>query len=292
MKNNASIAIVILMSLVSCDFNKSVSKNLETGMVTRGDGLSCEEVQITSGDEVVRRNTFIYGEDIDVDFENIEGFNQVDGNVFPGMSMNIITEEGDTILRYDDLYDDLVHGTNISALMLQSSLTAAAPIHSNNGYSLHIRIWDKKGEGHFTAELDFDVVPNEKILVESNHVSISELYLFSTDKEGVITDNVAEFNETIHFVFEGLDGFMAGDGMVYSGLSIVVREADGKILINEEDLMGESGMDYNAINNRLAPNFVVTGTEISNPVNCEITLWDKRSTARIKASAQLTIVTE
>jgi len=289
MKTTALAITFSIISIFSCDIRKSVHKDLQTGLITRGDGLSCDNVYLSIGDETISRNLFIYGEKYQVNFNNIEGFNKVDNYAFPGMELYVISEAGDTVLKNSDLYADLSEGSDNSPLLLLTTVTAADPIFSNNEYTLYIQIWDKKGDGNFSAKMDFNVVPNDKISIESNQLSYDEIYLFSKQRQIAITDNVVGFDETIFMMFEGLDGFVVEGSMVYPGLSLVVRNADGDLILNEADLIGETGMDYSEIHSQLAPNFVLTGSLIGNPVTCEITIWDKKGEGSIKASVQLHI---
>lgn len=50
-----------------------------------------------------------------------------------------------------------------------------------------------------------------------------------------------------------------------------------------------AGISYEDIHTQLAPNFILTGSLVSNPVHCEISIWDKKSTASIKAITQLNV---
>ena len=51
----------------------------------------------------------------------------------------------------------------------------------------------------------------------------------------------------------------------------------------------QTGMDYSEVHSRLAPNFILTGSQINNPVEYEIIIWDKKGNSSIKASTQLQI---
>lgn len=289
MKTTALVITFTMISIFSCDVRKSVHKDLTTGLISRGDGLSCDNVYLSICDETISKNSFIYGETFEVNFDNIEGFNKVDNYAFPGMELYVISERGDTALKTSDLYIDLNEGSDNTPLLLLANVTAADPIFSNNEYTLYIQIWDKKGDGNFSAEMDFNVVPNDKIKIESNQLFYDEIYLFSQQRQMTITNNTAGFDESIFMMFEGLDGFVVEGSMVYPGLSLVVHDADDNLILNEDDLIGETGMDYFEVNSQLAPNFVMSGSLISNPVTCEITIWDKKGDGSIKASAQLHI---
>lgn len=280
---------VLFLSLNACNFAQSINKDLNTGMVTRGNGLACEEVYLASNDEVLKRNTFMYGEVFHVNFDRIDGFNRQDGYAFPGMELLITGQQGDTVMYHEDLYAEDMEGFTFSPLDLYTKVTVADPMHSNSEYSLQVNIWDKKGKGTFKASMDFTVHPNEKIGITSHQISYKEIYLFSPQKGLTITDNRAGFGETIYMLFEGLDGFRVESGNVQLGLNILLKDAEGTLILNEEDLLGDEDMNYQDIHAQVAPNFVLTGSEIRNPVTCEITIWDKQSAAKITATSQLTV---
>ena len=75
MKTRMSVITLLFISLISCDFGKSVSMDLLTGLSTIGDGLTCDDVYISDGENKLNRNSFKYGEKFYLNFENIKGFN-------------------------------------------------------------------------------------------------------------------------------------------------------------------------------------------------------------------------
>ncbi len=289
MKHKIFVFILFALTLLSCEFRRSVNKDFKTGLATIGSGLSCENVYLTDGDSKINKKSFTYGEKFYLNFENIEGFIKKEGYVFPGMKISVVSQSGDTVLKNDDLYADYPNGMNISPLLLHTNLTVANPIHSNNKYSLHVMIWDKMGEGTFIANMEFNVVPNNHIKIERNAITYDEIYLFSEKDKTSITENTVKFNENIYLLFEGLEGFKVEDGKVFLGLSITAKDSDDKLILNEEDLIGESTMNYSEVKTRIASNFIFTGTHINNPVTCEVAIWDKKSDSKIKATVKLEI---
>lgn len=287
MKIKLTLIALVILSLMSCDSSKSVSKDLVTGLTTRGDGLSCEDVYLSDGEQEINRNTFTYGEIVYVNFENIEGFKKKEENAFPGMQLYVLNQSGDTVMHYHDLYADYQEGINISPLLLQANLTVADPIHSGGEYTLYINIWDKNGEGTFEAILDFDVNPDEQISIENNKLSYNEAYLFSEEANNVIIGNEAKYNENIYLIFEGLEGFQEEEGEIFIGLSLKVMDSEGEVIIDEEDLIGDTGLQPSQIKEQLAPNFIIRNTSISTPVSCEIFIWDKKGDSNIKATVNL-----
>jgi len=288
--NTKALSIVLCVStLISCDFSKSVNKDLITGLLTKGDGLSCEEVYLSIDDETILRKTFEYGEEFMLIFNNMEGFERIEGFSFPGMTLSVVSQDEDTVLFEPDLYSDLTDGADYSPLLLNSALLVADPMHSNEKYTLHVDIWDKKGNGVFTAKLDFKVEPNILINIESNEISYQEVFLFSQERGRIIIDQTASFDENIYMMFEGLEGFVSEGDMVSIGMSLSIEDSEGNLIVNEDDLMEASDFPYSEIRDRVSANFFLTGSEINNPIYCEVVIWDKRGEGSITASTQIQI---
>jgi hypothetical protein len=266
--------VVVSLATFSCDFKKSFNKDLVTGLTTSGDGLDCEDVYISVDEEKISRNSFIYGEDVYLNFKGIEGF----------------TKAGEKILFEKDLYADYPDGVNLSPLQLNANLTVADPIHSKNDYTLFLKIWDKKGDGTFTAEMDFSVKPNDKLEITTNKVTFNEIYLFSKNRKKVITNQKISFGENVYIIFEGLSGLNKVDGNVFPGLSLRVTDNTNEIILDYSDLFdeyNENGLAVSDFSNEVSANFWFTGSKVNNPLRCEITIWDKKGDANLKAETEL-----
>ncbi len=287
MKNKVTVLALCLFTLQACEIDKSINTDLLSGVTTKGDGISCENVYLSIDDQQTNSTIYVYGETFYVNFNNITGFTKVGESVFPGLDLFVISEKGDTVMQEYDLYADSTNGFALSPLLLSTNITVATPIMSNQKYSLYINIWDKKGKGTFTAKMDFNVVPNEYIKVESSNVKYDNIYLFSEKNNTTITDSKVTVGDNNFLIFEGLTGFKEENGKANFGLSIKATDATGTIIVNEEDLIGEAGMDMAELNKQIAPNIIFSGSEIKNPINLEIVIWDKASEAKIKASVSL-----
>jgi hypothetical protein len=285
-------SLLLLFALSGCQFSKSVKKDLVSGLLTTGDGISCDDVYLTVNGEKTENTTFIYGEQFLVNFNGIEGFKKENEYVFPGMKLAVVSEAGDTVLQTDDLYSDYANGLKLNPLLLTSDVTVASPIDSRSKYTLQVSIWDKKGNGSFSAKLDFKVIPNEKLVSEAVNVKCKEIYLYSKERSKVIPDNKIKFNENTYFIFEGLSGFKEENGIVFPGLSLKGTDKEGAVILDYADLFAdysETGLAVSDFNTRVASNFILTGSEFKNPLHCELTIWDKKSDARIKINADLLV---
>jgi len=280
---------LLLIAFDSCRFSQSFDKDLATGLTTRGDGLSCEKVYLSDGENVIKRNTFIYGEIFYVNFDGLEGFERDGQGAFPSMQLVIVSDRGDTVLYVNDMYDQYAWGIDNDPLDLYGEVTVADPIHSGGEYTLYVNVRDKMGTGKFRAVLKFEVLADERITTKGNQVNVEEIYLFSQQRGRTITDGQAEFNENIYMLFEGLDGFSVQEGKVYLGLSLEITDATGNLILDEADLLGEEGMSYEMVQEQLAPNFILSGSQIANPVTCKVRIWDKKGTAWLNASTEINV---
>jgi len=290
-QNLFRVHAIALLILATCTNNdaQSVWKDLETGLTIRGQGLSCNSAYLSDGEDIIKRNTFTYGETFYVSFEGMEGFEKEGDNAFPDMQLTIVSDQGDTALHLNDLYAEYTEGIDYSPLELYAQVTAANPMHNGGNYTLYVNIGDKRGDGTLKATLDFSVARDPGIKIEGKGIESREIYLFSQQNNHTITDGEAGFNENIYLLFEGLEGFYVDDGQVQVGLSMVIKDADGNVILEESDMIGDDALSYEDVHQQVAPNFILTGSEITNPVSCLVRIWDKKSTAWISASTEIQI---
>lgn len=286
-----SVTIIVFAILTGCNTSKSVEKNLLSGLLTKGDDLACDNVYMSVNDEKTNQTTFIYGQKFKMNFADVKGFKGENGNVFPGMQIFIIDNAGDTVLRSDDLYQKYTDdGLNLSPLLLHADLTAASPISSGNEYTMIVNIWDKKGKGTFSGEVDFKIVPNEYLKIDAKGVTFDEIYLFSRDRSAAIPDNKIKFNENTSLIFEGLAGFKEENDRVFPGMSLMARDNDNNEILKYDDLLvdyTESGLSKSDVYSGVTSSFTINTGEYKTPLNFMVTIWDKRSDAKITVKADL-----
>ncbi|MDF1672308.1 MAG: hypothetical protein P1U41_02320 [Vicingaceae bacterium] len=289
MKIQSSLIPILILTLFSCDFSKSAKIDLTTGLSSKGDGLSSSDVYLSIDDKKISRTTYVYGETFYVNFRNVSGFKKVGKNVFPGMEISVVATNGDTAMYYDDMYADKTEGVDITPLFLYTNITVAKPMSSNNKYKLYVKIWDKKGKGTFKTQMDFDVIHNDNIKVESSDsITYNDIYLFSRE-ESTITDNTIKFNQTYYLIFEGLEGFSADNGKMSVGLSLKATTADGKLLLEEQDLLGEGEFEPALIKEQISANIIFNDNKIKTPVDCEFVVYDKKGDAKVAANVSLEV---
>ena len=286
------VLFLIFPVLGSCQFSKSAKKDLLSGLTSTGSNISCEDVYITVNNERTTRNSFIYGETFYLNFSNVTGLTKVNGNVFPGMNMIVVDDVGDTLMHTDDLITSYPDGMNYSPLLLTADLTVADPIKSDGKYAVIINIRDKKGKGTYRSKYDFTVKKSDRIAIESSKVEYNEVYIYSQGNDKVIIDNKIKYNDNVYIIIEGLKGFAESNGMVFPGLSIKASDSAGNIVLESDDLFTEynsSGIAADDLAERVSAHFSVPGTQFNNPLHCELTVYDKKSDAKIKAATDLVV---
>jgi len=285
---------VILFSIViaGCHFSKSVKKDFVSGLTSTGSGLTCEEVYLKVNDERTDRNSFIYGEIVNLVFEDVKGFKQENGKSFPKMQIIVNSLSGDTVFFADNLYSEYTEGMNFSSLQLTGDLTVAAPIKTGGEYLLTVTIKDRKGAGIYLSKLKFSVKGNDKIKIEPLNVSYNEVYLYSQGKNKVINDGMISFDDNIYILAEGIKGFKEENGLVFPGISFRGSDASGKAIFNYEDMFSDystTGIAVSDFNTKISAHFKLTGSEFNNPLHAEIIIWDKKSSARLRISTDMTV---
>lgn len=289
MRSLCAIIIVIAAS-VSCNTNKSAQKDLVSGLLIKGNDLTCDNVYLSVNDQKTSKTTFVYGQKFKMNFDNIQGFKEESGNVFPGMQIFVTGKSGDTLLKSNDLYQMYDNGLNLSPLLLHADLTVATPISSGSDYTMIVKIWDKKGKGTFTGEVDFKVVSNDNLKVDADGVTFDEIYLYTGDRDEVITDNKIKFNENTSVILEGLTGFTAENEMVFPGMSLSARDNDNNAIFEYDDLFVEysnSGIPILDFLSGISSSFTLNKGEFKTPLHFVVKVWDKKGDAGISIEADL-----
>ncbi len=55
----AFLTFVVLLILTGCNFSKSVEKDFISGVLTFGDGLSCDDVYLSVNEETKQKHSFM-----------------------------------------------------------------------------------------------------------------------------------------------------------------------------------------------------------------------------------------
>tara|TARA_R110000868_G_scaffold401943_1_gene677801 strand:- start:477 stop:1352 length:876 start_codon:yes stop_codon:yes gene_type:complete len=279
---------VIFGVITSCNFSKSASKDLITGLTTKGDGLSAESVYVTINNEKVSDNAFYYGQNIITNFENMDGFVVENNTYYPKIQVVLVSKKGDTIMYEPDLLKADA-GFDATLKTLTGNMILARPIYSGKDYTMYYTITDKKGTGTFSSELKFDLLHDPLIKVEKKGLDFKEGYLMSLSKNNIITNGKIAFDEKILMDFQDLSGYKSTNGEVSLGLKIRVVDAADTVILNMEDAFNGRPISEDEIKAGVGAQLVINKGRLKNPVNFHVTIWDKNSDAKLHAETELTV---
>jgi hypothetical protein len=274
MKNAWILALTAVIA-ASCQVNKSFSTNPSIGLSTKGNGLSCDDVTLTNADGNVNSNEFVYGEKLEIHFNNMEGFTLRGKEAFPGMSLTVVSDKGDTILHNKDVYKDYPDKIDMSPLALTAYFTAANPLHSKKSYRLLIHIWDKKGKGTFDATLSFSIKPNPVLKHQTGKIKYDEIYLFDRAADRSITNDKIRPEQEIFVIFEGLKGFPAVNGKSDIVIAMTAKDDLGRLILDEKDLTNGIPLDETTVKGQIAPNVVFHAGQFKNPIKLDVRIYDR-----------------
>lgn len=283
------MTIIFVCAFTSCEFRKSINKDLMTGMVTKGDGLSAHQVYMTDGEKRVTEAKFKYAQKVFTNFKNMEGFTVENGKFFPDMDVLVLSKEGDTMIYNQNL---MRHsgGYDADIMTIHGNLIMATPMHSGQEYTLKHKIWDTKGEGVYLSEIEFKIVLDETIKWDKNGLDFSEIYLMSEERNSAITDGKIYFNEKVRLDLQGLEGYSTQNDNAYLGMKIVVTDNEGRTVLENPDLFKNQVLSASQIKQGISAFLEMSKGQISNPLTLKIEIWDKNSDAQLSAETEITVV--
>jgi hypothetical protein len=277
------LLLLLGFSSIGCETGTSVSfkKDLLNNVTTKGNGLSCEKVEVLVDGESPKSNEIIYGQKLEFKFKDTEGFKLQKGLAHPGLRMSVFNKKGDTLVNYADLYDEYNDkGIDINRYNLFAELIIATPILSGQVYQLEIFIWDKKGKGTFKMNYDFSLITDPKIGIKLGGLTAKEMYLFDNEEHKVITNHVIAKNKEITLFLKGIEGFVVENEAVFPGFTAKIIDANNLIALNNKDLFEKyttEGVPVSIFDKQMYLDFDVYGKDLKGPVTIKCKMWDKKS---------------
>lgn len=284
--------ITVSMMFTSCQFNQSASKDLVTGAVSRGNGIGCETISMEVNGRKDRRNSFVYGETVNIVFDGITGLIKEEGKTYPGLSLHIVKDEKDTVMAYPNLLEELEAGADLPALQLQANFTAALPYRGNEKYKAYIRIWDRKGNGSFSYEVPFTVTDAGLLDIKSTAIDYSNIYLWNESLASPVVDKAIDPGHTILLILEGITGLKETKGKVFPALSISLVDNEWNTILSNPNLFSEyvsTGADTIDVKKQVSAVINFQKGRTKNPCRLKAVLKDQRSEKQMVISAELKI---
>lgn len=105
-------------------------------------------------------NVIALGQKVVLEFEGLDGFTEVDEQVFPGMEVTVLNSEGMMVMYSPDLLASYSEG--VDPKLLKSSLTSNLRLNPDNApgrYLWVIRVFDKKSDHQLSTKYFLEVRP-------------------------------------------------------------------------------------------------------------------------------------
>ncbi len=292
-RSKSVILLIVIITLSACQFNQSVKKDLTTGAYSRGDGIGSDDVIIEISGVAENRNEFVYGEKVNLVFNDVTGLTLSEGKTYPGLSLHIVKNEQDTVLSKPNLLKSLDDGTDFSPLKIQAYFRTNLPYKNSERYTALVKIWDKKGDGEFIYELPFTIKENDLLDIKSNGIEYSTIYLWNeTLKQGVFDKNISSEHLFI-LIFNQIEGLELANDKVFPILSVDLTDKNGNTILSSPNLLSkyeEIGVNpQDMMKNQLSASLELTKTEFNNPCRLSAKLKDKNSNKEINIQAELNI---
>lgn len=284
--------LIAIATFSSCQFNQSVNKDLTTGAYSRGDGIGVDDIAIEINGETDNRNEFVFGEKVNLVFNNVSGLTNSNGKTFPELSMYIVKNEKDTILSDPNLLKSLNDGTDLSPLQLQANFRTALPNQNNEKYKVFIEITDKKGDGKFNYELPFTIKENDLLDIKSNGIEYSTIYLWNETLKQPVFDNNVSSEHLFILILNDIQGLELTDEKVFPIFSLDLTDNVGNKILSNPNLLSayeETGVNPKDLKSQVTAKLTFTEGKINNPCKLNAKLKDKNSSKEINISTELNI---
>ena len=108
------------------------------------EGLSCTQAYLTDEQSRVINSNVSLGKNVTLLLLNTEGFQAKDNKVYPGGSLSILNETGDTLFHHPNLLEQYtLSGVSPEEVeKLSFSFKSTAPMAENENYVWHMTVWD------------------------------------------------------------------------------------------------------------------------------------------------------
>lgn len=140
--------LLISIFFMACQLKTTgVTKELDTGLVTRYRGLKPERSRIVMNNETLTHNDIPIGESFRIINEGVSGFESKDGKVSVTCSLEIKDMKGHVLLSAPDLFEGKNLFSKDSVSMLSATVNTGKPMEWEEKYEVKAIFKDNYGNG-------------------------------------------------------------------------------------------------------------------------------------------------
>jgi len=162
--------------------NSSSSVNLNTGQTTTGIGLDYDDAYLMVDGKKNATGDVNIGSKVQLFLEGISGFEEIDGNIFPAMAIDVVDSSGVSIMSAENALSKYeTTGMDSANNELFANITVGDPMLSGESYIIKIKVTDLAGPKdseinssfEITVAADSGALDDENPSEETNPVSNS-----------------------------------------------------------------------------------------------------------------------
>lgn len=145
-----TILSILLISIffMACKLKTTgITKELDTGLVTKYRGLRPERMRIVMNDETLTHNDIPIGESFRIINEGVSGFESKDGKVSVTCSLEIKDMKGNVLLSAPDLFQGKNLLSKDSVSVLSATVNTGKPMEREEKYEVKAVFKDNYGSG-------------------------------------------------------------------------------------------------------------------------------------------------
>ncbi len=127
------------------------------------------------------------------------------------------------------------------------------------------------------------------IELDAQDVELKKAWLVLKNGERVPDDNFVDFTQPVKLLLEIGEGWVEQNGQVFLGVSETIMDETGRIILKENDLLGEKGSVSVEDSKILGLTAAITLNQGSGPTSFKVIfkVWDKNGEGMIKGSYNL-----
>jgi hypothetical protein len=302
MKITLIIASLIIL-VTSCNFeysegntNESYADSLKNEIKNDVElfesGLSCEKSFMSNDEGEFKLNT-TFGENIQMNFVQLEGLEIVDNAIRVDIMFLFRSLEGDTLLFFDygDINEQDFEVPDKDKIDFNVYTPITSPIWSNNKYLFKGGFKDVRTGKFIEGETTLKVNPNYDIDITEKGLTYSEIYLFDATANKFIVDQVIDRNNTNQLRIREINGFNLIKDNAMIGASLLLINGVGQKVLEIEDLGAEmkEGMPWEKIKDMLTIDFTLAEGSDSEFLDIEVKVWDKNGEGTLNINTRVTV---
>ncbi|WP_336516380.1 hypothetical protein [Pollutibacter soli] len=140
--------LLISIFFMACKLKTTgITKELDTGLVTKYSGLKPERTRIVMNNETLTHNDIPIGESFKIINEGVSGFDSKDGKVFVTCSLEIKDMKGNVLLSAPDLFEGKNVFSKDSVSVLSATVNTGKPMEWEEKYEVKAVFKDNYGSG-------------------------------------------------------------------------------------------------------------------------------------------------